>query len=128
MKADSNRERRHLERFEVLGAQILFKPGKGFSLFERFSGPLPLKDITKNGACIMIDQPLERGTLITIEIRIPGRGKIKVKGHVVWNSYPNDPLQAGIQFLPYGEGKQYNSFTSRQQLEQLTEQHLGAKN
>jgi hypothetical protein len=128
MRAESKKERRHLERFEVPGAQILFKPGKKFRLFERFTGPLPLKDITKNGARIIIDQPLERGTLINIEIRIPGQGKIKVKGHVVWNSYPNDPLQAGVQFLPYGEGKQYNSFSIRQQLEHLTEQYLGAKN
>ena len=128
MRTDSIKERRHLERFEIPGAQIMFKPGKGFRLFERFTGPLPLKDITKNGACIIIDQPLDKGTLVNIEIRIPGQRKIKIKGHVVWNSYPHDPLQAGIQFLPYGEGKQYNSFYSRQQLEQLAQQFLGAKN
>ena len=127
MKTDIKKERRHLERFEVPGAQVMFKSNKGFRLFERSIGPLPLKDITKNGACITLDQPLGKGTLINIVIRIPGQEKIKVKGHVVWSSYPHDPLQAGVQFLPYGEGKLYNSFSSRQQLEQLTQQYLGDK-
>jgi hypothetical protein len=128
MSANALKERRHLERFEVPGAQILYKSGKAFNIFERYSGPVPLKDITKNGACILIDQQVERGTLVNIEIRIPGQEKIKVKGHVVWNSYPKDPSYAGVQFLPYGEGKKYNSFNCRQQLEYLTEQYLGAKN
>jgi len=125
---EKKKERRHLERFEIPGAQIMYKQGKGFRLFDRYIGPLPLKDITKNGACIEINQPVDRGTLLDIEINIPGHKKVHVKGHVVWTSYPEEPTHAGVQFMPYGEGKKYNSFDSRMQLEHLTQQYLESKN
>jgi hypothetical protein len=125
---ERKRERRHLERFEVPGAKVLYKQGKGFHLFERYTGPLPLKDITKNGACIAVDGPVEKGTLLKIEVQLPNQQKFRIKGHVVWTSYPKAPSHAGVQFLPYGQGKKYNSFDSHELLERLTQEYLEAKN
>lgn len=85
-----------------------------------------LKDITKHGACIEIKEDLPSGSRLLLEIIVPGEQRINVRGQVVWtNKAPkqNSGL-AGIQFSPYGEGKPYNSFKTRELLEKLTQQYL----
>lgn len=126
----SSVERRHLVRFEIPGAQISYKQNQSFALFSKYSKPMPLKDITKNGACIGVSDFFNPGDPIEIKLLIPGERRIRVKGKIIWSSQLAEYQAsfAGIQFLPFGEGKHYNSFWCRQKLEQLTNQYLEKPN
>ena len=120
------KERRHLERFSIPGAKTLYKIQKKINLFNRFNGPTELKDLTKHGACIEIREDLPPGSMLIMQIIIPGQVKFNVRGQIVWRS--KSQVQslgfAGIQFSPYGGRKPYNSFKTRETLEQLTQQYL----
>jgi len=120
------KERRHLERFSIPGAKTLYKLYKKINLFNRYNGPTNLKDITKHGACIEIKEDVRPGNQLLMRIIVPGEQKISVRGQVVWTNKAREHSSgfAGIQFSPYGEGKPYNSFKTREALEKLTQQYL----
>jgi len=119
---DDVKERRHLERISIPGAQTLYKVEKKFTLLNRYTGPTTLKDITKHGACIEIRDDLSPGSRLSLEIIVPGEEKISVRGQIVWANQDQSRGSgfAGVQFWPYGEGKRYNSFKTRETLERLT--------
>jgi hypothetical protein len=123
---EASRERRASERFIVEGAKVLFQQEKSFKILERYSQPLPLKDISESGVRFQVDQYLGPGSLVDLQISVPGLGTIGIKGHVVWiaRQEPYDHYHVGVQFLPFGEGYQYNSPTSRDKLDQLINRYI----
>jgi len=124
------KERRHLERFSIPGAKTLYKVNKKIAWLSRYVGPTQLKDITKNGACIEIKENIPPGRILNLKIIVPGEEKISVRGKVVWTDTMQapPPAKAGIQFLPYGKGKPYNSFKTHEILERLTRQYMVTEN
>lgn len=123
---ENKKERREVDRFEVQGAEIIYQQEKTFKILERFSKPVPLKDISKSGVRFEVDQYIGPGSLVDLQISVPGLGSIGIKGHVVWiaRQEPFDRYHVGIQFLPFGEGHLYNSFASRDQLDRLIKSYL----
>jgi hypothetical protein len=123
------KERRHLERFSIPGAKTLYKVDKRINLFNRYLGPTNLKDITKNGVCIEILEEIKPGSLLNLKILVPGEEKLDLRGQLVWSEKieAHRPVKAGIQFLPYGKGKPYNSFKTRETLERLTRLYLNTQ-
>jgi hypothetical protein len=120
------KERRHLERFSIPGATTLYRLDRKIGFLNRYTGPTRLKDITKHGACIEIKENIVTGSVLNIKIIVPGEEKISIRGQIVWNNHSAErpAAEAGIQFLPYGKGKPYNSFKTREILERLTRQYL----
>jgi PilZ domain len=107
-------ERRHSDRFEIPGARVNYylKDGK--------EGQMPLRNITHGGICFGIEDPLEKGDLVEVNIKLPGQCEIFVKGNVVWAS----KMAAAVQFLPFGTDERYNSFTSYQKIKEVLTEYV----
>ena len=114
------RDRRFSERYHFDDAKVYCQENSTFGLFKQFSEPFTLENLTKSGISFKTTQPVSRGDLVQLKIDIPGRQKIKIKGKVVWVAGNQQEQQSvGVQFLPFGTMKQYNSFNSREKLEKL---------
>ncbi len=113
-------ERRHLDRFKIPGAEVSYKLPDGSS------SRVKLIDITRSGIRFEINNPVIIGEIIELEIIVPRKDKIFIKGHVVWTSKPNseNPAYAVVQFLPFGSDERYNSMQSYEQHKELSEVYL----
>ena len=67
---------------------------------------------------------------LQIKIKIPDFSSIKLRGQIV--GYIKNPLgkvaKTIIQILPYGHQKQYNSFETKEKLEQCLNSRISAPN
>ena len=114
------RDRRYSERYHFDDAKVYCQENSTFGIFKQFSEPVALNDLTKSGISFKTSRSISRGDQINLKIDIPCRQKIKIKGRVVWVADNQEEQHAvGVQFLPFGTMKQYNSFTSREKLERL---------
>jgi hypothetical protein len=111
-------EKRNTERYAVPGSRVEYKLEGGQS------AETPVKDITHGGLCFEFEHSAEEGNLIEIEIRIPGREKLVLKGNIVWTSISStdDPNYAAMQFLPFGTDERYNSMKYHERLKKLLKQ------
>lgn len=55
-----------------------------------------VKNVRDKGICITTHEPLEMGKFLTLEISLPGREKLKIKGKVMWS------LDLGSKFYENG--------------------------
>ena len=115
------RDRRSSERLAIAGAEILYQQGKTFKILKRFTSPLPLKDINKSGVRFQVENYLSPGSQMELQMAIRGTKKFELKGHVVWiaKQVSSDYYDIGVQFMPFGDGHQYNSLASHDQLDQI---------
>lgn len=122
------KERRFYERISIPGAVVSYRTKKRFNWFNGFAGPVPMKDITKSGICFKIQTPLTEGRTVEIKVNIPGHVSFGVMGNIVWANQTavSDEAYAGVQFKPFGKGRQYNSFRTHEQLEHITRQFAQA--
>ena len=113
-------ERRHLDRFNIPGAEIIYKLPDGTS------SRVKLVDATRSGVRFEINNPVIIGEIIELEIIVPQNDNIFIKGHVVWTSKPDseNPAYAVVQFLVFGSDERYNSMQSYEQLKELSEEYL----
>ena len=113
-------ERRHLDRFKIPGAEISYK------LLDGSWSCVILIDITRSGVRFEIKNTVNVGEIIELEIIVPKKDKIFIKGHVVWTSKSNseNPSYAVVEFLPFGSDERYNSMHSYEQLKELSEEYL----
>jgi hypothetical protein len=113
-------ERRHLDRFKIPGAEISYKLPDGST------SRVKLVDITRSGVRFEINNPVIVGEIIELEIIVPKKDIIFIKGHVVWTSKPDSesPVYAVVQFLIFGSDERFNSMHSYEQLKELSEEYL----
>jgi hypothetical protein len=112
-------ERRYLDRFEVPDAQVVsYSNGS-------LTSTGTLADITKISARFEISHRVNIGDLLDLEIIIPEKGSIFIKGQVVRIvlSGTNSPPSVAVQFFPFGTDQRYNSMASYQQLNELTSEY-----
>ncbi len=114
------RDRRYSDRFHFDEGKVYCQENSTFRLFKQFSEPFDLNDLTKSGISFKTNKKVSRGDRVHLKIDIPGRQKIHVIGRVVWVSDQeiNDHA-VGVQFLPFGTMKGYNTFGAREKLERL---------
>jgi len=114
------KDRRFSERYQFDDAKVYCQENFAFGFFKQFSEPFTLDNLTKSGISFKTNMPLAYGDQIEMKIDIPGRQKIKIKGRVVWVAGDQHKEHTvGVQFLPFGTMKRYNTFTSRDKLERL---------
>jgi len=114
------RDRRYSRRMQFDDAKVYCQENSTFKLFNQFSEAFALNDLTKSGVSFKTNKKISRGDQVQLKIDIPGQQKIRVKGRVVWVSEEEaSPHAVGVQFLPFGTMKQYNSFSAREKLERL---------
>jgi len=114
------RERRYSKRYHFNDGKVYCQENSTFGFFKQFSEPFNLNDLTKSGISFITTKKVSRGDEVNLKIDIPGEQKIQVKGRVVWVSSRDEIFNTvGVQFLPFGTMKQYNSFGAREKLERL---------
>jgi hypothetical protein len=113
-------ERRHIDRFKIPGAEVSYKLPDGSS------SRVKLVDITRSGVRFEINNPVIVGEIIELEIIVPQKENIFIKGHVVWTSKPDSEnlAYAVVQFLVFGSDERYNSMYCYEQLKELSEEYL----
>lgn len=114
------KDRRYSERFHFDEGKVYCQENSTFRVFKQFSEPFDLNDLTKSGISFRTNKNVAAGDTVHLKIYIPGRQKIQVKGRVVWVSEeePKDH-SVGVQFLPFGTMRGYNTFNAREKLERL---------
>jgi len=110
--AENEIEKRTCIRFKIPGATVnyqrkslLQKPG----FIEEFC---PILDISRGGIRFLTQKVLKPDTEVMLRISVPGeRIPFSMKGVVKWSS-PSEgrsyQFQVGVQFNPYGMGKDQN--------------------
>ena len=113
-------ERRYLDRFEVPDAEVVYRFAGGAE--SRGS----LADITKISVRFETEYLFNTGDHIELEIIIPDKENITVRGNVVRlvNSQGSQSLSVAVQFLPFGSDERYNSMDSYSQLNALTTEYM----
>ncbi len=115
-----NKDRRYSQRYHFDEAKVYCQENSTLRLFKQFSEPFDMNDLTKSGICFRTNKKVSSGDTIHLKIEIPGHQKIQLKGRVVWvNQQPTSENMVGVQFLPFGTLKGYNTFSAREKLERL---------
>jgi hypothetical protein len=122
-------DRREQLRLEIPEATTYAKTESWFNLISMYDGPGRLLDLSKSGAGFETVKKVEKDDLLRVRIDIPGEETLVLKGHVRWTAPVawNGKLRVGIQFMPYGRRRQYNSpfaLASLQVLQEKYEQAL----
>lgn len=114
------KDRRYSQRYHFDEAKVYCQESSTFRLFKQFSQPFDLNDLTKSGICFRTNKNITAGDTVHLKIDIPGRQKIQVTGRVVWVDHQEtNEYSVGVQFLPFGTLKGYNTFSAREKLERL---------
>jgi len=99
------------------------KRANKFLPVSKFSGPWPVKNISRCGVCLVCQKPVEIGETLIVKIIIPGQTHMLLKGHVIWCSNGSDTYQydAGVRFFPFGTLKNHNPISALEYLRSLSE-------
>jgi Tfp pilus assembly protein PilZ len=117
---NKEKDRRYSQRFHFDEAKVYCQESSTFRIFKQFSDPFDLNDLTKSGISFNTNKNISTGDRVHLKIDIPGRQNIQVIGRVVWVSDRNNNAHTvGVQFLPFGTMKGYNTFSAREKLERL---------
>ncbi len=106
-------ERRLCQRFKIPGAtvsfrreRLLFPPKQADEEF------CPVLDLSRGGVRFLAQKALKFRARVSLQISVPGeRVSLQLRGRVRWSSYnpgKSYKFQMGVQFNPYGEGKDQN--------------------
>ena len=116
-----DRERRYSKRFNFTDGKVFCEEKTTLKVFKQYSEPCILRDLTKSGVSFETTRVVREGEKVNLKIDIPGKKNIQVKGQVAWISDQSDSEQqaVGVQFLPFGSVKMFNSFSTREKLERL---------
>ena len=108
-------DRRYNERYPLPGATVKYQ------IDVDKAAEKPVKDITHGGVCFEFSHSTEVGSELEIEIAIPGKGTLVLKGNIVWTAVENTKKTgyAAMQFLPFGTDNRYNSMENHDKLREL---------
>jgi hypothetical protein len=108
-------DRRYNERYPLPAAKVRYK------VDENEVHGKSVKDITHSGVCIEFSHSTEVGSQIEIELTIPGKDSLVLKGNIVWTGFQNADKAgyAGMQFLPFGTDERYNTMDDHDKLRKL---------
>ena len=118
-----DKDQRSTDRIVIPGAVVLFRRRNKLGIFERFSRPMKLYNITKSGICFTSDKEFNRGEKFWVEVIIPGEKTLRLIGDVKWieNDYSDSEVLIGAQFAAFGKGRNYNSLKSLERLRTIQE-------
>lgn len=105
------KERRNFLRFKV-GVQVQWKksplPGERSALHLS-----QVKDVSAGGVCLVLHPGILAGDLLDLDITLPRKSPLMVKGRVVWvnphardSNWPGTYYEGGIVFLDLSEANQ----------------------
>ena len=85
---------------------------------------MDLKNLSKSGVCLQIKNGINKGDRLTIQLVLPGNDKIELKGQVRWKADTVGQFnEVGIQFEPFGVGRNFNPLTSLEKLRNISDEY-----
>ncbi|MGD9487794.1 MAG: PilZ domain-containing protein [Calditrichaceae bacterium] len=125
---DSPAERRTLHRIEIPGTKVVYRKPGGIDLFNTYSKPVELINISKGGMCITVTESFDFGDSLAMKVYFPDGEKLKLKGQVRWQKpeSSNGSYTVGIQFFAFGYQRKYNAVKSLDYLRTLKDQSVSA--
>lgn len=118
-------ERRALERFEIPGTNVICKKEEGFKIFNRYQNTSFMDNLSKSGICLKLENGINIGDKLKLELNIPGENSLEIKGHVRWKLKDRGVYnKIGVQFEPFGKGKYLNSISCLDKLREIQQQHI----
>ena len=114
---DNSKERRYIDRLAVPQAKVYYRTLGRYAIFNYYQGPLDLADISKSALRIYGKLPGEKNTNVEIKLVIPGFSMVTVKCRIM--GFDERHTYTIAQLLPYGIGRNYNSFQTKHNLELL---------
>lgn len=119
-----DKDRRALERFNIPGSNVICKKVENFKLFARYTNKSSLENLSKSGVCLKLKNGIKVGDLLKLKLKIPGEHSFELKGHVRWKSPKlGEYNKIGIQFEPFGRGKQFNPISCLDKLREFQQQY-----
>jgi hypothetical protein len=118
----SIRERRFTERFRIPDGLIYCRQLRKLNWFNSFKGPFILKDIASNSASFDCPQDIGLKKIVELKISSPhSQREVTVKGQIIRRSEVKDTGEFiyVVQFSPFGEGPQYNTHMSRDEMREF---------
>ena len=115
-------ERRAQDRLELRESEVYFKQNGLMRTFNRYLGPKEMIDISKSGMGFVTTLPVSLSETVRVKVKIPGEPVLKLQGEVRWVKEADDENEKriGVQFMPFGNGRRYNSPVSLVQLSLLS--------
>ena len=114
---ENNKERRYIDRVELPLAQIYYRPLDRYTVFRNYHGPLDLADISKSAMRIYGKLVEDKNIAVEIKLVVPGFSRICMKCRIM--GFDERNTCTIVQFLPFGIGRNYNTFRAKEKLEQL---------
>ena len=110
---DNPVERRKCIRFAIPGSSLSFKPDNSDKVKVEYGEEFcPVADISRGGIRFLCKNSITLDSPINLKIAIPGEQiPLMLSGVVKWigtSAGKNYSYQIGVQFYPYGEGKNQN--------------------
>jgi hypothetical protein len=115
-------ERRFTERFRIHDGLIYHRPLRKINWFNNFHGPCVLNDIASNSASFECLHDLGNKKQVELKISSTGSQKvISVKGQITRRAarIKSGDFVYVVQFNPFGQGYQYNSHMSKEQMREF---------
>lgn len=111
-------ERRTVDRFAIIGAKVMYYTKDGISKL------VNLTDISKSSIRFELKGDFKKGDELEIELILPFKEKILLKGNVVRASADDTKNHdfVTVQFAPFGSDDRYNSTYSLKLLNKLIDQ------
>ena len=124
-RMDTEKDKRNTDRIQIPDAVVIFRQRNRLGLFERFSRPMKLYNLTKSGVCFRSEKRLDPGSSLCVDIIIPGEKKLRMIGDVKWidDRMADKSCLIGAQFTAFGKGRNYNSIRSLERLRRLQEKY-----
>ena len=118
-------ERRSLKRIQVPGAKVRLKKSSGLGVFNLLSKESAIIDISKSGLSFEINDDFHSGDIIYIRITFPDGKSFNLKGKIRWfTDDVSECSRVGIQFHPFGSGRNYNSLKALEYLRNMDGQKI----
>ncbi|MCB0283980.1 MAG: PilZ domain-containing protein [Calditrichae bacterium] len=106
----ANDERRKIIRFKIPGSMVFFSEISPLKVTQRLSGDGLIDDISIKGIRFSTESQLYSGLSLNLDLIIPGREQISLKGNVVWISgkQKNDQYFAFVEFIEFSDDEGFN--------------------
>jgi len=125
MKDKKGLDRRKCNRFEVLGAEVMFKKAGLFGWLSGFSKTCNLLNLSKGGVGFLTDAILKPGQKVFIVFLVPSAPPLTLRGRISWQaSFEFDrTVRTGVEFMPFGSNRGWNSRNVLEVLNRLEQTH-----
>ncbi len=114
-------EKRGLPRLAIDDATVRFKNLAASMFWSRLSPHSQLHNLSKSGLSFSTKFPVKLGNKLLLKLCFANGDCCSLKGIVKWvNEYPDiEVYRVGVQFLPFGQHKEYNDPQSLEFLRKL---------